>query len=381
MLSKYYAKARMYDAGDRRFTSVDPVLNPTRYDVSAYVASPAQFVPYLYVVNNPLVWIDPLGLEYTLLQGFIAHIEIEAYIKFFHPSAHLQRRVNGTTHTKKATYGYPDVMIPVSFIERGVEVYEIKSYNYDNPQRPDLMRLADMQINSYVHAINNNPTDHLNIQYAPAKRGTQLLPELASVWLPYFDPEGKYNFIHIYTYPGNDTRSGMIYYKLYTCVPPRVKVTEFEFSQATHGKIRGFKKAFEKKKSAYNLTSLGVSVDLSAKNVYWESEGDIALWIDLVEFGKTARISTRVEYGVQLTEIWYPDNTRLYKSEGISLFGTLKPQTEVLAFEAARLYFGMSQSQDKWSGSVEEAVWKELFSSGENVIPIPLPLPAPMPIN
>ena len=84
---------------------------------------------------------------------------------------------------------------------------------------------------------------------------------------------------------------------------------------------------------------------------------------------------------MQLTEIWYPDNTRLYKSEGISLFGTLKPQTEVLAFEAALLYFGMSQSQDKWSGSVEEAVWKELFSSGENVIPIPLPLPAPMPIN
>lgn len=87
VLSQYYAKARMYDAGDRRFTSVDPVLNPTRYDVSAYVASPAQFVPYLYVVDNPLVQVDPLGTITIALGGegavaFLARISLGGQLVF-----------------------------------------------------------------------------------------------------------------------------------------------------------------------------------------------------------------------------------------------------------------------------------------------------------
>ena len=62
VLNQYYAKARFYDAENRKFVEVDPVLDPSGYDVKGYVNNPTQLVQYLYVSNNPLVYIDPLGL-------------------------------------------------------------------------------------------------------------------------------------------------------------------------------------------------------------------------------------------------------------------------------------------------------------------------------
>ena len=61
VLELYYAKARFYDAHDRRFTAVDPILDPSGYDLREYVQNPAQLVQYLYVVDNPVIYIDPLG--------------------------------------------------------------------------------------------------------------------------------------------------------------------------------------------------------------------------------------------------------------------------------------------------------------------------------
>jgi RHS repeat-associated protein len=55
VLGMYFAEARMYDAGDRRFAAVDPVFGD--------VADPTSLNPYVYVLDNPLKWVDPLGLE------------------------------------------------------------------------------------------------------------------------------------------------------------------------------------------------------------------------------------------------------------------------------------------------------------------------------
>ena len=62
VLDFYYAKARFYNADGRHFSAIDPILDPSLYDIKEYVNTPLQLVQYLYVVNNPLNEIDPLGL-------------------------------------------------------------------------------------------------------------------------------------------------------------------------------------------------------------------------------------------------------------------------------------------------------------------------------
>jgi len=68
VLTQYYAKARFYDVDNRRFTAVDPILDPSQYDLREYVTDPMQLVQYLYVTNNPIIYIDPLGLMNYLTQ-------------------------------------------------------------------------------------------------------------------------------------------------------------------------------------------------------------------------------------------------------------------------------------------------------------------------
>ena len=62
VLDLYYAKARMYDAEDRRFLAVDPI--------KGNVSNVMTMVQYLYVLDSPLKYVDLLGLE-------IAYISIE----------------------------------------------------------------------------------------------------------------------------------------------------------------------------------------------------------------------------------------------------------------------------------------------------------------
>ena len=56
VLGMYYAKARFYDAENRRFAAMDPVKGE--------ITNPLTMVQYLYVIDNPLRWIDLLGKYY-----------------------------------------------------------------------------------------------------------------------------------------------------------------------------------------------------------------------------------------------------------------------------------------------------------------------------
>ncbi len=54
VLDLYYAKARFYDPDEKRFLSMDPVKGS--------VTDPLSLVPYVYCVDNPLRYVDPLGM-------------------------------------------------------------------------------------------------------------------------------------------------------------------------------------------------------------------------------------------------------------------------------------------------------------------------------
>ena len=64
ILNQYYAKARMYDADNRRFTAVDPVKGDAK--------EPLSLVQYIYVVNNPLIYVDPTGRSAAQVVGQVA---------------------------------------------------------------------------------------------------------------------------------------------------------------------------------------------------------------------------------------------------------------------------------------------------------------------
>ena len=63
VLGLFYAKARFYDAVNRSFASMDPILDPSRYDPRQFAADPGKLVQFLYARNAPLTDIDPLGLD------------------------------------------------------------------------------------------------------------------------------------------------------------------------------------------------------------------------------------------------------------------------------------------------------------------------------
>jgi len=61
VLGAYYAKARMYDAENRRFMAVDPVKGT--------VADPQTMAQYTYCLDNPVIFVDMLGLEALYING------------------------------------------------------------------------------------------------------------------------------------------------------------------------------------------------------------------------------------------------------------------------------------------------------------------------
>ena len=53
-----FCAAKLRDAGDRRFTQVDPV--------KGNIVEPMTMTPYIYVVDNPLKYVDPDGKLFGL---------------------------------------------------------------------------------------------------------------------------------------------------------------------------------------------------------------------------------------------------------------------------------------------------------------------------
>ena len=68
VLNQFYAKARMYDAVNKRFAAIDPILDPARYEIGLYVLNPMMLVQQVYAFDAPYTYIDPLWLMNYITQ-------------------------------------------------------------------------------------------------------------------------------------------------------------------------------------------------------------------------------------------------------------------------------------------------------------------------
>jgi RHS repeat-associated protein len=98
VLGAYFAQARMYDAADRRFMAVDPF--------KGYIVNPAMLVQYLYVLDNPILYIDPTGQQreagyYTIngVYGWYSDPDASQYGK----ESHTYRIINDLSNRWFAT--------------------------------------------------------------------------------------------------------------------------------------------------------------------------------------------------------------------------------------------------------------------------------------
>jgi len=130
----YLTAARAYDPDAGRFLSVDPIVaNP---------ADPEGLNPYTYARNNPIRYVDPLGLEVVSITGFLISIAIQV-------AARLGREA---VEKKLAHVANP---IALSNVDAGPDVTNI-SLESDSPAGSAAQ--ADSRVGA--EGINNNPDVH-----------------------------------------------------------------------------------------------------------------------------------------------------------------------------------------------------------------------------
>ena len=189
----YFAQAREYDCKNGRFSSIDP------YKGVLYKGDTIN--NYLYCINNPLLYFDPLGLAPAWLEGIFAHIQIELDLsirQFSCEHTECNIRIPG------AGLGKTGLGIADFLVDKGdrVEIYEIKPESWASGYRN---RLAREQLNRYV----SNYRINTGIR---TTEGTQIF----SNSLPYsMDPTRTLNY-----WSNGD---GIIYYKIESKPEPEPK--------------------------------------------------------------------------------------------------------------------------------------------------------------
>lgn len=339
VLNLYFAKARFYDAENRRFISMDPVKGS--------VKDPISMVQYLYVKNAPLIYTDPTGEKYSLAQGTVAHAEITAYIKSIEPTAKGGVKIVGLTRTKSG-HGFADIII-----ENGGDhdVYEIKSDQYEVWGRYNAAAIN--QLDSYINAITNYPVE--NAAYYPARKGVAVIT--TPVYLPYLLDRTK--VIRVYTkynkYPG------LIFYEIMKAPQNKQVVPEESFVTASLLQtVSYYGMVTCEYPPAYYQDYINVDSYLDQ-----QMNDDIQAWLD------GATVSTYTEGLNIYTKIVYADGTEFYRYEGLGVpFLTTTPKlsgSELLTIREGGTY---NQLQG-WASSAKEAFNLQKAASTVPVLPLP----------
>lgn len=186
----YFAQAREYDCKTGRFTAVDP-YGGAIYEVNS-------MNDYIYCLDNPLIYFDPLGLYPAWLEGIWVHIQIERELQYRQfPCENTKTNVR----IPRAGLGVTGWGVADFLVDKGnrVEIYEIKPSTWSTGY---LQVLASNQLNRYV----NNYKD---AQGRSVRRGTQVFGDS----LPFYKDSSR---TLTYWSPGN----GFIYY----CLSPKPRV-------------------------------------------------------------------------------------------------------------------------------------------------------------
>ena len=360
VLNQFYAKARMYDAENKRFAAIDPILNPAEYSISNYVSDPMMLVQYLYAKNNPIRWIDLLGLtSIPFVDGILAHKAIQTYLQSNFSGVQTEVAIKGVRLSVSGS-GYADVIINNPNRKYKSDVYEIKPisayYNYAYGF------LAQVQLNEYVLAINN---DNRNEHLQRARTGKKILSDLNGVILPF--PGDPTRYIKVTTNSLLDP--GMIYYQIFRCKGENFEYS-YVFSPAEEKKFE----AYLKKAPAYQRAYAGIPVygnyaDSLSDAVFFSG---ISKWLD-----STSVSSVTYANMFAFTKIAYPDGQEYFRFDGLTLLGNPKSaavtNTDLISIYRTAGY----QSSGEWKQSPFDAVL-DAVQRGMIVMPAGVPIAIPM---
>ena len=165
VLNQFYAKARMYDAENKRFTAVDPILDPAGYDISSYVSDPMMLVQYLYVKDDAVNWIDTDGLRTVSIGGY-AMESITRGGRAYVPVRQIARAYGGKTLVKEVSGGGRSVSYKTTISNAGKDyTFRLTTVNNGNhtPQLAVYGNRKSLNVNG--HLWNYNNTNYVDAAY------------------------------------------------------------------------------------------------------------------------------------------------------------------------------------------------------------------------
>ena len=183
VLNQFYAKARMYDADNKRFAAIDPILNPAEYSISNYVSDPMMLVQYLYVADNAVTYIDITGQSFDDVTRDLARRVIanpaavwltqnpNSFVEDVFYVAGFVRDSNGIYHTRQDAlqqYGGYNILYDIVFDHATSMKAQAFEFTYDGQDyrfwawKGDYLNLgagAELGIYTRLNVLNHE-TDH-----------------------------------------------------------------------------------------------------------------------------------------------------------------------------------------------------------------------------
>ena len=179
VLDLFYAKARFYDAENKRFVAVDPVKNGFNW--------------YTYCGNQPLVFIDPLGL---------LELKADDYVTIYHPTLFGGGFTEITYRYKDALSNLQHWLVYLGYIDEA-DVSNVYGQNYGGKT------IAAVKLFQLNYGI--TPTTSANDYTYLAIANATLLKKYSSEAVRQREYKKIVNSVKLWD---NNTKS---YYRAYTC--------------------------------------------------------------------------------------------------------------------------------------------------------------------